>query len=470
MTSITILIVGCGSRGEVYASYALKHPDRARVIGIAEPRVHLRKKFQKIHNLINEELIFSDWRDVIDLETRISDCVIIALPDKLHREAAVCFTQKGYHMLLEKPMATLLDDCRHITMASRNNPSQINAVCHVLRYLGPCIKIKQLIESGLIGNVVNINHTEPVGYWHFAHSFVRGNWHNEKDSAFSLLAKCCHDIDLIIYWMQGKKCTRVHSFGSLNHFNRLNAPEESTDLCMTCPVESKCCYSAKKLYLDKVKDPSRWPSSVVLNSEIQNVLDENSSQDIEDLYLRTSNEEKFELLTKCLSHEKTQYGRCVYKIADNDVCDNQVVNLQFEDGTTATMTMIAFTKDLCTRKTKVYGTKGMLEWDDATHLNKIIYTNFLNDQTEMIDCEDVLKIDIKGEVNENVKLDGHGGSDYYLMNSFIEACLKKDKSLVLTDLEDSFRSHVIVFAAEYSRVNNTVVNIDEFCKLSDIEL
>ena len=199
---VTILVIGCGSRGEVYASYALKYPNRARVIGLAEPRPFSRQRFVQIHqSTIHSDKIFQNW---FEIKRKLADCVIIALPDKEHKEAAIAFTRLGYHMLLEKPMATLLNDCHSITLECRLAPTQINAVCHVLRYYQPCIKLKQLIDSGLIGQVVNINHTEPVGYEHFAHSFVRGNWHNEAASSFSLLAKCCHDIDLIIYWMSGK--------------------------------------------------------------------------------------------------------------------------------------------------------------------------------------------------------------------------------------------------------------------------
>lgn len=191
------------------------------MVGFADPRSHVVKKFLEIYNsTLNRSLVFSDWQEFIKLGRKVADCVLITLPDRLHKNAAVEFTRLGYHMLVEKPMATLLDDCRLITMTSREaTTSQINAVCHVMRYYGPCIKIKQLIESGLIGDVVNITHTEPVGFWHFAHSFVRGNWHRESDSSFSLLAKCCHDIDLIVYWMGAeKRCVKVSSFGSLQHF------------------------------------------------------------------------------------------------------------------------------------------------------------------------------------------------------------------------------------------------------------
>lgn len=471
---VSILVIGCGNRGEVYASYSLKHPDRAKIVGVAEPRVHTRNKFIKIHeSTIEKDKIFSDWREIVKLDEKIADCVIIGLPDKLHKDAAVNFTEKGYHMLLEKPMATLLDDCRAITMASRENKSQINAVCHVLRYYAPCIKLKQLIDSGIIGNVVNINHTEPVGYWHFAHSFVRGNWHNESDSSFSLLAKCCHDIDLIIYWMN-KKCVRVSSFGSLQHFRKENAPANSTDNCLTCLSEPDCSYSAVKLYKNPVYNINNWPLSVVLQSEIQNVL-KDGIEDIEELFLTKTEDEKRDLLDKCLRNEKTNYGRCVYKM-DNDVCDNQVVNLQFEDSSTANLTMIAFSKDLCTRKTRIYGTKGELEWDDSQNPYEIRHYDFLTQKLNKIDSSGSSPIinktsnDSDNPNKQFIKLGGHGGSDYFLMDSFIEAVIRNDKSYVLTDVEDSFRSHLVVFAAEHSRISQKVININEFCIENNIKL
>lgn len=185
-------------------------------------------------------------------------------------------------MLVEKPMAVTLDQCLQIVYATRQQKDHINAVCHVLRYFGPCLKIKEIIDSGVIGDVVNINHTERVGYEHFAHSFVRGNWHNEKKSSFSLLAKCCHDIDLIMFWKGEKnECEKVSSFGSLFHFRKENAPVNSTEKCYDCPVEKDCCYSAKKIYNKTFIDPNGWPISVVLGAEIQNLKNEYESTDIE---------------------------------------------------------------------------------------------------------------------------------------------------------------------------------------------
>ena len=359
-------------------------------------------------------------------------------------------------------MATNLTHCKEIVAACRLQPDQINAVCHVLRYLSPCMKLKELIDSGVVGDIVSINHTEPVGYEHFAHSFVRGNWANEAESSFSLLAKCCHDIDLLIYWMgRNVKCQQVSSFGSLFHFKRENAPLNSAERCFECPCESECCYSAKKIYFKTFTNPNGWPISIVLEAEIHNVL--NDVNDIEELAKSVA--EKNQLLEKCLRNEKTKYGRCVYK-TNNDVCDNQTVSLRFDNNATATLTMIAFSKDLCSRKTIIYGTKGQLEWDDAKAPNQIQLYEFVSKRLTLVDCA------LSRPVNNQkiATLGGHGGSDYWLMDSFVQAVLKKDKSLILTDVEDSLRSHLVVFAAEHSRLTNQIVKIEDFCKINNIQL
>lgn len=476
---VEFLVIGCGNRGEVYASYALKHPDRARIVGLAEKRAFTRSRLHEIyrHTISDESRVVADWRLIN--RPGLADSVIIALPDAEHKEAAVHFIRLGYNVLLEKPMATQLDDCKQIVNSIKeqnqlrrleSKPELINAVCHVLRYYGPCLKIKQLIESGVIGDVVNINHTEPVGYWHFAHSFVRGNWHNEKASSFSLLTKCCHDIDLIMYWMSAKKCTHVSSFGSLFYFNEKNAPSNSSDNCFNCPSEPECAYSAKRIYMELCKGrASDWPGSVVIQSEIgRNIND----TDIEDTVLvNMSAEEKTAWLVKCLKNESTtQYGRCVFKMRDNDVCDNQVVNMEFDDGSTASLTMIAFSKDICQRKTKIYGTKGELEWDDSLHPDKIAHYDFLSGQSSLVDCSSASFIQaaespsLDENVKKLIKLSGHGGTDYLLMHRFVEACLLGDQSLVLTDFEESLKSHTIVFAAEHARKTKMVINIQDFQK------
>jgi predicted dehydrogenase len=467
MDQVTALIIGCGSRGEVYSSFGIRHPDRFKIVGLAEPKAHLRRKFAKLYNLSDNQL-FSDWHQLLDLP-KLADCVIIALPDRLHKIAACALLKKGYHMLLEKPMASSLDDCKEIVKCCNENPKLINAVCHVLRYYDACLKLKQIIDSGLIGDVVNINHTEPIGFWHFAHSFVRGNWRNESQSAFSLLAKCCHDIDLIVFWMGDKKrCVSVQSFGSLTHFHSGKAPVEVGKTCFSCNSEAQCLYSTKKIYFDPRLNANAWPITIVLDTDAIKLADETTRiEDIEEVLVGNDSKKRLELLEKCLSSEKSLYGRCVYQ-CDNDVCDNQIVNMKFSDNSTASLTMIAFTKDVCTRKTKIYGTKGSLEWDDAINPKDIIHCDFLTHSTHIINYKtDKLVNDSVLNANditinsESVKLSGHGGSDYFLINSFVNAVRNNDKSMILTDVHESFKSHLIVFAAELSRINNKVVNIDE---------
>ena len=411
---VTAIVIGCGNRGEVYSTYALKHPDRFSIVGIAESKEHVRGKFlERYAETIDKNKVFADWRDIFKAGEKLSDCVIITLPDKLHKEAAVESLKHGYHILLEKPMATSLDDCKEIASECEKNPHLINAVCHVLRYYDACVKLKQIIDSGLIGEVVNINHTEPVGFWHFAHSFVRGNWRNEAQSTFSLLAKCCHDIDLLIYWMGAKKrCVSVSSFGSLVHFRKENAPNDSTSNCFSCPVENDCVYSTKKIYLNANINPNFWPWSVVLDTDIFTLMDAKVN-DIEDILKEKTDSEKVELIEKCLSHPKSRYGRCVYK-CDNDVCDNQVVIMNFDDNSIATLTMIAYSKNTCTRQTKIYGTKGELEWDDAVSSTNILHTDFLTNKKQIIDAKaDTIFTHMPKsaiELNKNIaKLSGHGG-------------------------------------------------------------
>lgn len=220
---------------------------------------------------------------------------------------------------------------------------------------------------------------------------------------------------------------------------------------------------------------------MVLSAEINNVLSRSdqanvkSGVDIEDLFTeKTSEAERRDLLERCLAHPRTLYGRCVYSL-DNDVCDNQVVAMQFDDESTATMTMIATSKDTCARKTKVYGTKGQLDWDDSSDLHAIEHYDFLTGKTNHIDYTDAVPSIPKKETtttntNEHIRLTGHGGSDYFLMDAFVEAVLRNDKSFVLTDVEDSLRSHVIVFAAEHARRTNRVVDVAEFCRENNIEL
>ncbi|KAK3584612.1 hypothetical protein CHS0354_005205 [Potamilus streckersoni] len=419
---VTAIIIGAGQRGHGYSSFGTYYPSKFKVVGVCDPREYHRYIEVQRHNITND-MVFTDWKEVAT-RGKLADCVIICTPDKFHKDPAIAFAKQGYHILLEKPMAVTEEDCREIIATCKEN-NIILAVCHVLRYTPWCQKVKSLIDTGVIGDVVNINHTEPVGYWHFAHSFVRGNWCSENESTFSLLAKCCHDFDLICCWMGDQKCTRVSSFGNLSHFGKEDKPKGSASRCLDCPeaVESNCPYSAKKIYLDHVKEGySGWPVSVITDVvDIENV-------------------------TKAL--RIGPYGRCVYE-SDNDVMSHQVVNMQFEKGQTATLQMVAFTKRLCSRETKIYGTKGEITIDN-NQTTKLEVFSFVTGKTECYKIDD--------EASQGM-LSGHGGADYHLIETFVSAVAKNDPSLILTGPDDTLASHLLVFAAEKSRKENRVVTM-----------
>ncbi|MFW9834994.1 MAG: Gfo/Idh/MocA family protein [Candidatus Thorarchaeota archaeon] len=414
MTPVELIIAGAGDRGSVYASYAKTHPKRAKVIGVAEPRDFYRERMMSEHN-IPEENVFTDWKDMAKKQ-KFADAVIIATQDHMHKDPAITFAKKKYHILLEKPMAPDEKSCRAITKAVLSNDI-IFALGHVLRYTRYTQKLKSILDSGLIGDVISIQRLEPVGYWHQAHSFVRGNWRNENESAFMLLTKSCHDLDWIQYIM-GERCTSVSSFGSLTHFVKENKPENAGENCLECEFEPECPYSAKRFYL-KLFDHGKtgWPLSIITS----------------------------EMTRGGIVHalRNGPYGRCVYE-CDNDVVDHQVVNMEFEGGQTASFTMTAFTRARA-RETRIFGTRGEIYGNGK----KIQMHQFLNGKTELIDTsEDV-----------PASLADHGGGDYGLIDSFVSAVAQNDPSLILSGPEESLETHLLTFAAERSRREDKVIKL-----------
>ncbi|XP_005941234.1 putative oxidoreductase YteT isoform X1 [Haplochromis burtoni] len=416
---VRAIVVGGGCRGEIYSQYASIHPERMKVVAVADPRKFARTKLQKQHKIV-EENVFEDWQAVVERD-KFADAVLICTPDRLHKEPAVAFAKKGYHVLLEKPMATTVEDCTAIVEACIQSGVMLS-VGHVLRYDPVIHKIKELIDAGVIGEVIHIQHLEPVGFYHFAHSFVRGNWRNEAESSFALLTKSCHDIDLIHHWAGGRRCVKVSSFGSVTHFNKDNKPAGAADRCLNCSVEKDCPYSACKIYLDSVKKGhTGWPVSVICP---------NSLPDIESV-------------TEAL--KTGPYGRCVYE-CDNDVCSNQVVNMEFEGGVTAAFSMVAFTEEICKRKTTIYGSKGELSCNG----HEIHVFNFLTQKSR--------KHTADYNITRQFGMSGHGGADYCLIHAFISAVANNDPSLIRSGPVETLQSHLLVFEAERSRLESRVLH------------
>ncbi|XP_078679376.1 putative oxidoreductase YteT isoform X1 [Branchiostoma floridae x Branchiostoma belcheri] len=420
MAPVRALIIGAGNRGQLYARFSLDSSERFQVVGVANPGLVRRQRVQQEFN-IPEENVFTDWQKAAERE-KFADCVVIATPDHLHKASAVAFADRGYHILLEKPMALTVEDCREVVAACERN-NVILSVGHILRYSPPVRKIKELIDSGAIRDIVHIQHMEPVGFWHFAHGFVRGLWRNTAGSSFSLLTKSCHDVDLICYWLSGSRCVRVSSFGSLMHFGPENKPAGAGSRCVDCQVENTCPYSAKKIYLERVKQGlTDFPVSQVCPQEPVDV----------------------ENLTEAL--RTGPYGRCVYE-CDNDVVSNQVVNFQFDGGQTVSFDMVGFTQEVCERQTRISGTKGELRWSSP---GPVYVYDFLNQTSTEHPC---------AAAPPNKMREMHGG-DYFLMDAFVTAVETGDRSCVLTGPQETLQSHLLVFAAEQARLQDRVITIN----------
>jgi len=394
-----IIIVGAGNRGyEVYGRYILKNPNVMRVVAVAEPIDERRERLAMEHGIL-KELCFKTWEEVFEKE-KFADGVIIATMDRMHVEPAVKALEKGYHVLLEKPIAVDIDGLRKLFHSTKGAKSSVT-VAHVLRYTPFFRKIKESLNH--IGKIVGMNLVENVGYFHFAHSFVRGNWRNSETSAPSILAKSCHDMD-ILYWLVESNAKTISSFGNLVHFKPENSPKNSPERCIYgCPVEDDCPYDAKKIYLT---DYTGWPVSVIS-------LDMSLSSRIKAL-------------------QDGPYGRCVYR-CDNNVADHQIVNILFENGVFASFTMTAFTSRI-TRIIYIYGTHGEIFGDLEKGLIKIF--KFGGE-----------------EITMNVKASGgHSGGDEGVMKEFLKV-LKGEKKEPLTSIEASVESHIMALAAEESRKN-----------------
>lgn len=425
MKKVSFLILGCGSRGDTYSKYALAEPDKMEIVGIAEPAKARRNAFKERFNL-PEENVVNDWKELLD-RPKMADAVMITTQDRMHFEPAMMAIEKGYHLLLEKPMAVTPEECMKIAEAAEKKGVYV-IIGHVLRYAPFFSALKKLIDEGKIGDVTNINHTEGVGNVHQSHSYVRGNWHVEGDSAPMLLAKSCHDLD-ILQWLTHKDFKRIQSFGSLSHFRKENKPEGAPKRCIDgCPHGETCPYNAVKLYYDDKKN-AWFRTAATLAPTFLNATDEE--------------------VEKAL--RETPYGYCVYD-SDNDVVDHQTVNMEFEDGVIATFTMSAFNKG--GRRIHIMGTKG--EMSGVASTGEIEVYTFEDKKTEVLKSSEVMQ-------DESI-LGGHGGGDSRLIKALCELISEGSTTTSYCTARVSAKNHVAVFAAEESRKRGVVIDIAEYEK------
>lgn len=412
---VTVAIIGAGIRGaEVYGGQILGRPDEARVVAVADPDPRRRGRLAGAHG-IHASRCFAGWDELLDGE-RLADGVIIATPDREHVAPAVRAAELGYHILLEKPVA--VDPAGLETLRRRVAASGVTVtVAHVLRYTAFFRALGELLAKERIGRLLSIQHAENVGYFHFAHSFVRGNWRRQDRAAPMILAKACHDLDLL-RWLGGAPCARVASFGGLSWFRPENAPPGSTERCTDgCTVERSCPYSALRIYMERFLYTDGWPISALTDDPSP--------------------------AGRLRALREGPYGRCVFR-CDNDVADHQVVSLEMENGVSASLNVCGFTGEI-TRTVKLMGSEGEIRGHMG--LGEIEVRSFLKDRVETMQV--------------GAEHDGHAGGDQGLLADF----LRRLRRLVdgepvpeaATSLEQSLDSHQMAFAAEEARLAGRVV-------------
>lgn len=403
MEPVRAVLVGAGARGmDVYAAYALAHKTELQFVAVAEPDEKKRQRFCALHG-IPPERAYKDYEELFAAGC-LGDCAFICTQDRLHTRPALMALELGYDVLLEKPMATTREECELLVRTAQQLDRKL-MLCHVLRYTRFFSKIRELLDSGIIGTLVGIAQNEDIGYWHFAHSYVRGEWRRADTASPMILAKCCHDLD-ILRWLSGSRCTSVYSTGRLYHFKAENAPEGAPARCLDgCAHLRTCPYYAPAQYLTEDTD---WPTAVI------------------------SPDRSIEARTRAL--ETGPYGRCVYR-CDNDVCDRQSVILEFENGVHATFTASAFSEKM-DRRIVLDGTNGRITGSlEANTIELLQFSTGLHETLTLSAQVDTL---------------GHGGGDQHLIADFVDL-VRNGSAQAKTMARDSLESHLIAFAAEESR-------------------
>ncbi len=416
----TVAIAGLGPRGfYTYAQYQKVHPERMKVTAIADiDETKLYLAAEDLH--IPPEGCFKSAEEMLSKD-KLADVLIVATQDKQHIAHALAGLERGYDLILEKPVATTPEDCIAIRDAAKRLNRKV-AVCYVLRYTTFYRTIKNIIDSGRIGEVVNVDAVENVGYWHQAHSFVRGNWSNCGRSSPMILQKSCHDMD-ILNFLIGSHCECLSSFGSLSFFNSEHRPKDAAEFCVDCPRKESCVYSAERIYLGEDTQEKRpWVRTVVAPAgglaEVKKAL------------------------------RRGPYGRCVF-VCDNDVVDHQTVALRYENGVTVSFTMSAFSAEVY-RSIRIMGTQGEIEGEQKTNL--IRCTTF-DGKTEVYDINKLAS-----------DLSGHGGGDNQLLTDFFDENSEGHIDAV-SGIYSAIESHMIAFAAEYSRLHDgESINLKQFEK------
>lgn len=421
MKKFTVAIIGCGSRGhDAYGVPISNKKEQFEIVSVCDTNKIKLERSKEIFNL-KADNCFLDVDEFFKVKR--ADILVIATLDQDHVWMSVKALELGYDILLEKPISSSRKELKILLKAQKKYKRHI-MVCHVLRYAPAYIKVKEILNSGVIGRLIRIEAIEQVAYWHQAHSFVRGNWRNDKTTSPMIMQKCCHDLDLMQYYANSL-CDSVFSVGDLAYFKIENQPSGAAKRCKDCKYIDTCPYSAEKIYVE------RWNKySKPVNSWPYNVIDETRPNTAESLRR---------------AYENGPYGKCVYA-CDNNVVDNQMVAMNFSNGVKATLTMTAFTEDMG-RVMTFHGSHGEIKFNES---------------------EDTIELAIFGKEKEKIKISelitervkdsfGHGGGDVSLLDTLYDTV--SGKYISETSLERSVESHLIAIAAEKSRKSGKVIKI-----------
>ena len=403
------VLIGAGSRGMLYARWAKEHG--VETVAVAELRADRLQYAGEVLD-IPQDRLFSAAEELFACG-KLADTAIIASLDRAHFGHVMLALDNGYDVLLEKPISPSAWECLEVERRALELGRKVT-VCHVMRYHGLIAAIREILDSGELGRVVNIKHTENVGNWHMAHSFVRGNWHSSAETAPIILAKSCHDMDLLLWFAQAH-CTKIAAFGSLDYFRAENAPEGSAERCCDCALQGTCRYDAMRVYPPTL---GAWPAEMVCLEQTEEALKE---------ALRSG-----------------PYGRCVYR-CDNDVCDHMSVAMEFDTGITATFTLNGHS-DRMYRQYHIMCTDGEIEADDRT--------NTLTIRRFPVNGVAPEQVEVRHIETSNI---GHGGSDLVMMEGFFLRGGAERSSV-----SRSVESHLMALAAEEARVTGKVVTLAEF--------
>lgn len=417
----TVVIAGLGGRGRItYAAFALRHPELMKVTGAADMNTARREEVRLAHVIPGENCF--ETAEEMFAKPKMADMAFICTQDADHVRHAAMAIRQGYDILLEKPVSADIAACRYLDALAREQKAKVT-VCHVLRYTPFFRRVKQMIDDGALGDIVSIQASENVGYWHQSHSFVRGNWRRADQTSPMILAKCCHDMDMLI-WLANSPCEWVSSFGDIAYFNLAHAPQGSTDFCLKgCKVRESCLYDAEKIYV---------------RNQVTG-YDHNGAGWMQQAVMADPTEEG---LLHAL--ETSPYGRCVFR-CDNDVVDHQVVTAKMNNGITVSFSMCGF-NELNHRMIHIMGTKADLIGDvDADQMTLYRF----GQEPEPI------------HLHVDEKMGGHNGGDYVMLREMF--ALRQHGGESATALSQSLESHYMAMAAEESRrMEGQRVNVRAF--------